>query len=127
MCCCGIGENGHLAFNDPPANFTTEDPYLIVDLDEACRRQQVGEGWFGSLDEVPKQALSMSVQQILKSRLICCIVPDERKSVAAQAAIEGPVTPHVPASILQTHANTRIFLDPPSASRLQAGTIASQT
>ncbi|MCC6164185.1 MAG: glucosamine-6-phosphate deaminase [Acidobacteria bacterium] len=127
VCCCGIGENGHLAFNDPPANFTTEDPYLIVDLDEACRRQQVGEGWFGSLDEVPKQALSMSVQQILKSRLICCIVPDERKSVAAQAAIEGPVTPHVPASILQTHANTRIFLDPPSASRLQAGTIASQT
>ena len=107
-------------------SFTTERPYLVVNLDEACRRQQVGEGWFGSLDEVPAQALSMSVQQILKSRHIFCMVPDERKSAAVQAALEGPVTPDVPASILQTHASMRLFLDPSSASRLQPGTIAAQ-
>ena len=126
LCCCGIGENGHLAFNDPPADFATQQPYLVVNLDEACRRQQVGEGWFGSLDEVPAQALSMSVQQILKSRHIFCMVPDERKAAAVQAALEGPVTPDVPASILQTHASMRLFLDPSSASRLQPGTIAAQ-
>jgi glucosamine-6-phosphate deaminase len=126
LCCCGIGENGHLAFNDPPADFTTEQPYLVVNLDEACRRQQVGEGWFGSLDEVPAQALSMSVRQILKSRHIFCMVPDQRKAAAVQAALEGPVTPDVPASILQTHASMRLFLDPSSASRLQPGTIAAQ-
>jgi len=123
VCCCGIGENGHLAFNDPPADFETEQPYLVVNLDEACRRQQVGEGWFSGLDEVPKQALSMSVRQILKSRHIFCMVPDERKSAAVQAALEGPVTPDVPASILQTHASMRLFLDPASSSRLKAGTV----
>jgi glucosamine-6-phosphate deaminase len=125
LCCCGIGENGHLAFNDPPADFETEQPYLVVDLDEACRRQQVGEGWFGGLDDVPTQALSMSVKQIMKSRAIFCMVPDERKSVAVQAALEGPVTPDVPASVLQTHPNMRIFLDPASASRLKAGTVSA--
>lgn len=125
LCCCGIGENGHLAFNDPPADFETEAPYLVVNLDEACRRQQVGEGWFGGLDEVPTQALSMSVQQILKSRQIFCMVPDERKSVAVQAALEGPVTPQVPASILQTHPHMRLYLDPASASRLKADTLAA--
>lgn len=125
LCCCGIGENGHLAFNDPPADFDTEAPYLVVNLDEACRRQQVGEGWFGGLDEVPTQALSMSVQQILKSRQIFCMVPDERKSVAVQAALEGPVTPQVPASILQTHPHMRLYLDPASASRLKADTLAA--
>lgn len=123
VCCCGIGENAHLAFNDPPADFETEQPYLVVNLDEACRRQQVGEGWFSSLDEVPKQALSMSVRQILKSRHIFCMVPDERKAAAVQAALEGPVTPDVPASILQTHASMRLFLDPASSSRLRAGTV----
>jgi glucosamine-6-phosphate deaminase len=125
VCCCGIGENGHLAFNDPPADFETEQPYLVVNLDEACRRQQVGEGWFGGLDEVPTQALSMSVRQILKSRHIFCMVPDERKAAAVQASLEGPVTPMVPASILQTHASTRLYLDPASASRLKADTSAS--
>jgi len=124
VCCCGIGENGHLAFNDPPADFETEQPYLVVTLDEACRRQQVGEGWFGGLDEVPTQALSMSVRQILKSRHIFCMVPDQRKAAAVQATLEGPVTPDVPASILQTHASMRLFLDPASASRLQAGTLS---
>jgi glucosamine-6-phosphate deaminase len=125
VCCCGIGENGHLAFNDPPADFDTEDAYLVVNLDEACRRQQVGEGWFGGLDEVPTQALSMSVRQILKSRAIFCMVPDERKAAAVQASLEGPVTNLVPASILQTHADTRLYLDPASSSRLQPATLAA--
>jgi glucosamine-6-phosphate deaminase len=115
----GIGENGHLAFNDPPADFDTHRPYLIVTLDAACRRQQVGEGWFASVEDVPPQALSMSVRQILAAREIVCIVPDERKARAVQAAVEGAVSPMVPASILQTHANTTLYLDRPSASQLQ--------
>ena len=100
----GIGENGHLAFNDPPADFDTREPYIVVTLDEACRRQQVGEGWFPTLDDVPTQAISMSVRQILEARRILCIVPDLRKAEAVRATVEGPVTPMVPASILQTHA-----------------------
>lgn len=116
----GIGENGHLAFNDPPADFQTTQPYLIVDLDDACRRQQLGEGWFPTFDDVPQQAISMSVQQILKTRTIICSVPDERKSAAVQGAVEGPVTPDVPASILQQHAETTLYLDRAAASRLAA-------
>lgn len=115
----GIGENGHLAFNDPPADFETDDPYLIVQLDERCRRQQVGEGWFGGLDEVPERAISMSVRQILSSRSIICVVPDRRKAEAVRAAVEGPVDPRVPASILQRHPEATIYLDPESASLLQ--------
>lgn len=88
-----VGENAHLAFNDPPADFVTERPYLIVTLDAACRRQQVGEGWFGSVDEVPAQALSMSVRQILKSKKIIAVVPDARKAWAVKACVEGPVSP----------------------------------
>jgi len=118
----GIGENGHLAFNDPPADFDTTDPYLVVDLDEACRRQQVGEGWFPDVAAVPTQALSMSVRQILASREILCIVPDARKAEAVQAALEGPVTNAVPASILQTHARVTFFLDRFSAARLSPTT-----
>src|ERR1035437_3509507 len=95
----GIGENGHLAFNDPPADFETEQPYLVVDLDEACRRQQVGEGWFNGLDDVPTQAISMSIRQIMTSPVIICGVPDARKAKAVQGAVEGPTTPQVPASI----------------------------
>ena len=114
----GIGENGHLAFNDPPADFQTERPYLVVDLDEACRRQQLGEGWFATLDDVPQQAVSMSVGQILKSKAIICSVPDRRKAEAVRAAVEGPVTPDVPASILQRHKRTTLYLDPDSASLL---------
>jgi glucosamine-6-phosphate deaminase len=114
----GIGENGHLAFNDPPANFTTEDPYLVVALDDACRRQQVGEGWFASIDDVPAQAISMSVRQILKSKEIITIVPDARKANAVKACVEGPVSPMAPASILQTHANTTLYLDQDSAALL---------
>ena len=114
----GIGENGHLAFNDPPADFATERPYLIVTLDAACRRQQVGEGWFASLDEVPTQAISMSVQQILKARDIICSVPDARKAPAVKACMDGEVSPMAPASILQTHANATVYLDRESASLL---------
>ena len=114
----GIGENGHLAFNDPPADFTIERPYLIVTLDDACRRQQVGEGWFASMDEVPAQAISMSVRQILKSNEIIAIVPDARKAGAVNACVEGPVSPLAPASILQTHPNTTLYLDNASAALL---------
>jgi glucosamine-6-phosphate deaminase len=114
----GIGENGHLAFNDPPADFETNDPYLLVNLDEACRRQQVGEGWFSSLENVPARAFSMSIRQVMKSRAIICIVPDERKAKAIQAALTGPVTPEVPASILKTHPDVRFFLDQASAKLL---------
>ncbi len=115
----GIGENGHLAFNDPPADFMTEKPFLIVELDEDCRRQQWGEGWFASLDDVPRQAISMSIRQIMKSRHIVCSVPDERKAEAVRNSVEGPVTNEVPASILQTHNLTTLYLDPPSATLLQ--------
>jgi len=115
----GIGENGHLAFNDPPADFDTEEPFLVVTLDEACRRQQVGEGWYHSIDEVPKQAMSMSVRQILKAREIICSCPDARKATAVKACIEGPVSNMAPASILQRHPNVTIYLDVESASKLK--------
>ena len=111
----GIGENGHIAFNDPPADFNTEEPYCVVNLDKACRLQQVGEGWFMGLDQVPQQAISMSVRQILKTKRIICTVPDTRKSQAVKATVEGPVTPDVPASILQTHPDCWVLLDSHSA------------
>lgn len=114
----GIGENAHLAFNDPPADFVTEMPYLIVTLDEACRQQQVGEGWFGSVSEVPSQAISMSVRQILKSREIICVVPDARKAEAVKRCVEGEISPMAPASILRTHPLTTLYLDRDSASHL---------
>jgi len=114
----GIGENGHLAFNDPPADFQTEEPYLMVDLDEPCRRQQVGEGWFKDLSEVPKRAISMSVRQILKAKEILCVVPDARKAQAVKSCFEGDVSPMAPASILRTHPNTAVFLDQYSAALL---------
>ena len=118
----GIGENGHLAFNDPPADFDTDRPYLLVSLDDACRRQQVGEGWFASLADVPSSAVSMSIRQITAAREIVCIVPDDRKAAAVQGAIEGPVTPDVPASILQRHPHVTVYLDAASASRLRPET-----
>ena len=114
----GIGENGHIAFNDPPADFSTEDPYIIVNLDETCRRQQVGEAWFGDLSEVPKQAISMSVRQILKSKEILAVVPDARKAQAVKKCFEREISPMAPASILRTHANATIYLDKDSASLL---------
>lgn len=114
----GIGENGHLAFNDPPADFETERPYLVVDLDHACRMQQFGEGWFPSLDAVPKQAISMSIRQIMKSKAIFCSVPDLRKAQAVKDCLKGEVSNHHPASILQTHQDCQIFLDQPASSLL---------
>jgi glucosamine-6-phosphate deaminase len=114
----GIGENGHLAFNDPPADFETEEPYIIVELDEPCRRQQVGEGWFKNLSEVPERAISMSVRQILKAKEILCIVPDARKALAVKSCFEGEISASAPASILRTHANTTVFLDKHSAALL---------
>jgi glucosamine-6-phosphate deaminase len=99
----GIGENGHLAFNDPPANVDTVAPYIVVSLDKACRQQQIGEGWFKILSEVPTQAISMSIRQILKAEHIVCTVPDARKAKAVQASVDGDVTPKVPASYLQEH------------------------
>jgi len=121
----GIGENGHLAFNDPPADFETEDPYLIVDLDEACVRQQVGEGWFANISEVPRQAISMSVRQLLKAREIICVVPDERKAPAVKLCFEGEISPMAPASILRTHPAATIYLDRKSASLLSPGTLST--
>ena len=118
VACIGFGEYGHLAFNDPPADFETEEPYLVVELDKRCRMQQVGEGWFQSLEQVPARAISMSVRQILKSRQLVATVPDLRKAEAVKNALEGPVTPQCPASIVQQHENCFIFLDEPAASRL---------
>ncbi len=118
VACIGFGENGHLAFNDPPADFETEEPYLVVELDQRCRMQQVGEGWFQSLEQVPTRAISMSVRQILKSKQLVATVPDLRKAEAVKNALEGPVTPQCPASIVQQHENCSVFLDEPAASRL---------
>jgi glucosamine-6-phosphate deaminase len=116
----GIGENGHLAFNDPPADFETEDPYIVVSLDEKCRRQQMGEGWFPSFDDVPGKAISMSIKQIMKSKTIICSVPDLRKAEAVQKTLEEPVTPWVPASILRQHKDAWLYLDKDSSSLLHS-------
>ena len=120
----GIGENGHLAFNDPPADFETEEPYIIVNLDEACRRQQVGEGWFKDLDTVPRQAISMSVRQVLKAREIIAVVPDTRKAEAIKACFGGKITSMAPSSILRTHPNATIYLVKDSAALLTPQTLA---
>jgi glucosamine-6-phosphate deaminase len=120
VCFAGIGENGHLAFNDPPADFKTTAPYIIVNLDDACRRQQLGEGWFKNLSQVPKQAISMSIQHILKSKNIILTVPDKRKAQAVKHCLHGEITPLRPASILQKHPATWCFLDTESASLLSA-------
>jgi glucosamine-6-phosphate deaminase len=115
----GIGENGHLAFNDPPADFETTVPYLVVELDEDCRRQQLGEGWFQTLDQVPRRAISMSIQQVLKSREILCVVPDARKARAVADCLEGDVDTRHPASILLRHPRTTVYLDTAAAALLK--------
>lgn len=115
----GIGENGHLAFNDPPADFETEAAFIPVELDEQCRRQQLGEGWFSSIEEVPLRAISMSVRQILQADNIICCVPDARKAAAVRKVIQGKPTPDVPASILQHHDRCTLFLDRHSAKGLK--------
>jgi len=112
----GIGENGHLAFNDPPADLSTKKPYLVVNLDDACRKQQLGEGWFKSFDEVPKRAISMSINQIMKSKNIICTVPDSRKAQAVKDCFEGQdISAEYPASILKNHERVFLFLDEASA------------
>ncbi len=115
----GIGENGHLAFNDPPANFETDEPFIVVELDEACRRQQYNEGWFARLEAVPHKAISMSIRQIMKSKSIVCTVPDERKATAVKAALAQHITNDIPASILQEHPDVYLFLDTASSNFLK--------
>ncbi len=115
----GIGENGHLAFNDPPADFETDKAYIVVELDEACRQQQFGEGWFKTIDEVPRRALSMTVRQILKARQVICVVPDARKAQAVSKCFQGEISPLAPASILRTHSDTFVYLDQDSAALLK--------
>jgi len=114
----GIGENGHLAFNDPPADFETEEPFIVVELDERCRGQQLGEGWFETLEQVPQRAISMSIRQIMKSACIIVSVPEKRKVEAVKNTLQGPVTNMCPASILQRHPNCKMFMDEEAASLL---------
>lgn len=123
----GIGENGHLAFNDPPADFDTTNPYIIVTLDEPCRAQQFNEGWFKTMDDVPKQAISMSIKQIMLSSAIICSVPDKRKAAAVNNCLSGEISNIFPASILQSHKNCICYLDEQSASLLSADTIRKYT
>lgn len=117
----GIGENGHLAFNDPPADFETEEPYIVVDLDEKCRMQQVGEGWFKGLSDVPAQAVSMSIRQIMKSKTIVCTVPDSRKKEAVAMALNAPISPVAPCSIMRRHPSCYLMLDYPAAELILSG------
>jgi glucosamine-6-phosphate deaminase len=123
----GIGENSHLAFNDPPADFETEEPYIVVELDHKCRQQQVGEGWFRTIADVPKTAVSMSIRQILKSREILCVVPERRKAEAVRDCLHGEITPIHPASILQRHPRVTFFLDEESASLLDRAHVTPST
>jgi len=119
----GVGENGHLAFNDPPADFTTEEAYIVVDLDEGCRKQQLGEGWFPTLEDVPRRAISMTIHQIMKSKQIICIAPDTRKAKAIKDCFDGEVSPLAPASILQRHSDATIYLDKESATLLRPNAV----
>ena len=118
----GIGENGHLAFNDPPADFETEEPYLIVELNEACKKQQMGEGWFKSVDDVPQKAISMSIKQILQSDHIICSVPGARKAIAVKNTLEKEISELYPSTILREHRNCTLYLDKDSADLLNAAT-----
>jgi glucosamine-6-phosphate deaminase len=114
----GVGENGHLAFNDPPADFDTEEAYMVVNLDEPCRKQQLGEGWFPTLADVPRQAISMTITQIMKAKRVLCIAPDARKANAIKVCFNGEVSAMAPASILQQHPDTTLYLDRDSAALL---------
>ncbi|HEX3134130.1 MAG TPA: glucosamine-6-phosphate deaminase [Planctomycetota bacterium] len=121
----GIGENAHLAFNDPPADCTTTEPYLVVDLDERCRRQQVGESWFADLAAVPRQAISMSVRHMLSARTVVGSVPDARKAAALHASIESPLTPLAPGSYLRQHPHCSLHVDAAAAALLARATRAN--
>lgn len=121
----GIGENSHLAFNDPPADFETDEPYIRVELDEPCRLQQVGEGWFAGLDDVPTHAISMSIRQIMRTRTIYCSVPDERKAAAVRATLEDEISPQIPASILRNHGQVTLIIDRAAASQISPASQSS--
>jgi glucosamine-6-phosphate deaminase len=121
----GVGENGHLAFNDPPADFDTEEAYIVVNLDEDCRKQQQGEGWFPTLADVPRKALSITIKQLMKAKQILCIAPDSRKANAIKACFEGEISPAAPASILRRHPNAMLYLDTESAALLSPATVES--
>jgi glucosamine-6-phosphate deaminase len=121
LCCCGIGENGHLAFNDPPvAHFTDPADVKVVRLEDASRRQQVGEGHFATIDDVPTHAITVTIPALLRARRVLAIVPEARKAPAVHAALEGPITTACPASILREHADATLYLDRDSAGSLTA-------
>lgn len=115
----GIGENAHIAFNDPPADFETEEPYIVVNLNDTCKKQQVGEGWFATPDDVPKQAVSMSVKQILKCKSIISCVPYAVKADAVYKTVSGELSNLAPATILKTHPNFTLYIDHESAKKLE--------
>lgn len=120
LACIGIGENGHIAFNDPPvADFDDEKWVKVVELDEACRKQQYGEGWFESLEAVPTHALTQTIPSIMRSKIISCVVPDERKAPAVKSALHGPIQTACPASILRSHDHAVLWLDQAAASLIQ--------
>jgi len=114
----GIGENAHLGFNDPPADFDTDALFTLVELSETCRAQQAHEGWFQTVDEVPRKAITITIPGIMRSKCIICTVPEARKAEAVKCALTAPVTPKCPASVLQKHPHTYVFLDAASASLL---------
>lgn len=120
----GIGENSHIAFNDPPANFDTKEAYIVVDLDDDCKKQQVGEGWFATIDDVPKQAISMTVYQIMQAKTIISCVPHKVKANAIKQTMENELTNQVPSTMLKTHADWTLYLDRESASLLDAATVS---
>jgi glucosamine-6-phosphate deaminase len=120
LCLLGIGENGHLAFNDPcEANFDDPKAIKVVSLDEACRRQQVAEGWFAKLDEVPKQALTLTIPTLFRIPKLIVSVPGPRKASAIRRTVEEPISTSCPSTLLRTHEDATIYLDPDSASEIQ--------
>ncbi|MBQ9097379.1 MAG: 6-phosphogluconolactonase [Clostridia bacterium] len=112
----GIGENAHIAFNDPPADFDTKEAYIVVNLNDTCKQQQVGEGWFATVDDVPKQAVSMTVHQILQCEKIVSCVPYKVKANAIKATLENDVTNTIPATIMKGHKDFVLYVDRDSAS-----------
>ncbi|CAB4659863.1 unannotated protein [freshwater metagenome] len=119
ICVMGIGENGHLAFNDPPADFSTQEVIKIVELDDIkCRMQQVNEGHFASLADMPLQALTLTVRTLLEPETVLVLTPEPRKAQAVKEALEGPLTPNCPASILRTSPNAHLYLDQDSSALL---------
>jgi glucosamine-6-phosphate deaminase len=120
IACIGIGENGHIAFNDPPvADFDDPKWVKVVELDHACRMQQLGEGWFPSFDDVPKEAVTLTISAIMSCKTICCVVPDERKSVAVHNTIYNEISTECPATILRKHPDTVLFLDMPASCKIE--------